>query len=127
MLSIFWIYSLFYRYGRELVQTTDHVSPADELGQEQLYSAVRDVPGQQQIYSSVRDVPGQQQLYSSVDDVPGQQQLYNPRKSPLKNRNEILCDILGISGWFTKHNTHSKTINSQEHNTVQGWNQNSII
>ena len=25
-------------------------------------------------------------------------QLYNPKKSPLKNRNEILRDILGISG-----------------------------
>ena len=24
--------------------------------------------------------------------------LYNPKKSPLKNRNEILCDILGIRG-----------------------------
>jgi len=32
---------------------------------------------------------------SNVDDG---SQLYNPKKSPLKNRTEILCDLLGING-----------------------------
>ena len=36
--------------------------------------------------------------YVCVADKSERAELYNPLKSPLKNRTEVLCDILGISG-----------------------------